>query len=59
MQKRRVVITGIGVLSPVGNGVEAFWNGLVSGKSGVAPITKFDASLFDTKFAAELKGYSP
>lgn len=59
MQKRRVVITGIGVLSPVGNGVENFWNGLLSGTSGAAPITRFDASLFDAKFAAELKGYSP
>ena len=59
MNKKRVVITGIGVLSPVGNGMEAFWSGLLSGKSGVGPITKFDASLFDTKFAAELKGYAP
>jgi len=59
MDRRRVVITGIGVLSPVGNGVDSFWSGLLSGKSGVAPITRFDASLFDTKFAAELKGYNP
>ncbi|MBF0594522.1 MAG: beta-ketoacyl-ACP synthase II [Candidatus Omnitrophica bacterium] len=59
MNKKRVVITGIGVLSPVGNGVENFWNGLLQGKSGVAPITRFDASQFDTKFAAELKGYNP
>ncbi|MBF0387679.1 MAG: beta-ketoacyl-ACP synthase II [Candidatus Omnitrophica bacterium] len=58
MTKKRVVVTGIGVLSPVGNGVEAFWQGLKSGKSGVAPITRFDAALFDTKFAAELKGYN-
>lgn len=59
MQKRRVVVTGMGILSPVGLGVESFWNGLTSGKSGMAPITKFDASKFDTKFAAELKGYDP
>jgi 3-oxoacyl-[acyl-carrier-protein] synthase II len=57
IQKRRVVITGIGVLSPVGNGVDAFWNGLLQGKSGVGLITKFDPALFTTKFAAELKGY--
>ena len=58
MQKRRVVVTGIGVLSPVGSGVENFWNGLVQGKSGVGAITKFDASLFTTRIAAELKGYN-
>ncbi len=57
MDKRRVVVTGIGVLSPVGNGVENFWNALVAGKSGVGPITKFDASRHDAKIAAELKGY--
>ncbi len=57
IQKRRVVVTGMGVLSPVGNGVDAFWNGLLQGKSGVGPITKFDPALFTTKFAAELKGY--
>jgi 3-oxoacyl-[acyl-carrier-protein] synthase II len=57
MDKRRVVVTGIGVLSPVGNGVDAFWDALVKGKSGVGPITKFDASAFGTKIAAELKGY--
>lgn len=57
MQKRRVVITGIGVLSPVGSGVENFWSALVAGKSGVAPITKFDASQFDARIAAELKDY--
>lgn len=57
MEKRRVVVTGIGVLSPVGNGLDDFWKALVAGKSGVAPITKFDASAFDAKIAAELKGY--
>ena len=59
MLKKRVVVTGMGVLSPVGNGIENFWNALLAGKSGVAPITRFDASLFDTRFAAELKGYNP
>ncbi len=59
MEKRRVVVTGIGVLSPVGTGVEDFWASLIAGKSGVGLITKFDASAFDTKIAAELKGYNP
>ncbi|MBF0569614.1 MAG: beta-ketoacyl-ACP synthase II [Candidatus Omnitrophica bacterium] len=58
MQKRRVVVTGIGVVSPFGLGMETFWGALVAGKSGVGPITKFDASQFDTKIAAEVKGYS-
>jgi 3-oxoacyl-[acyl-carrier-protein] synthase II len=57
MEKRRVVVTGIGVLSPVGNNVNDFWSALVAGKSGVAPITKFDASRHDARIAAELKGY--
>jgi 3-oxoacyl-[acyl-carrier-protein] synthase II len=59
MQKKRVVVTGMGILSPIGNGVEPFWSALVAGKSGMAPITRFDASAFDAKFAAELKGYDP
>ena len=57
MEKRRVVLTGIGVLSPVGCGVEKFWSALVAGKSGVGPITRFDASQFDARIAAELKDY--
>lgn len=57
MQKRRVVVTGMGVLSPVGNNVEDFWSSLLQGKSGMAPITKFDISKFDARFAAELKGF--
>lgn len=59
IQKRRVVVTGMGVLSPVGAGVETFWSALLEGKSGIAPITRFDASQFTSKFAAELKGYNP
>lgn len=59
MNKRRVVCTGIGVISPVGIGVDNFWNTLLAGKSGVAPITKFDATQFDAKIAAEVKGYNP
>jgi 3-oxoacyl-[acyl-carrier-protein] synthase II len=57
MQKRRVVVTGIGVISPLGSGVENFWKALVAGKSGVATITKFDPAQFDSKIAAELKDY--
>jgi 3-oxoacyl-[acyl-carrier-protein] synthase II len=54
---KRVVITGLGVLAPTGNDVNTFWNNIVNGKSGAAPITRFDASLFRSKFACELKDY--
>src|SRR3954463_5231414 len=57
--KRRVVVTGMGVLTPVGNDVATTWEALISGKSGTAPITKFDATTFPVKFAAELKGFNP
>lgn len=53
----RVVITGIGVLAPTGNDVKTFWNNIVNGKSGAAPITRFDASLFRSRFACELKDF--
>ena len=59
MQNKRVVVTGLGALTPIGNGVPAYWDGLVSGKSGSAPITCFDASKFKTQFACELKGFDP
>jgi len=59
MQKPRVVVTGLGVISPIGLSVKEFWENLVSGKSGVAPITYFDTTHFDTKFAAEVKGFDP
>ena len=59
MQHKRVVVTGLGALTPIGNGIPAYWDGLVSGKSGGAPITYFDASKFKTQFACELKGYDP
>mgnify|MGYP001172453744 FL=1 len=52
MSKRRVVITGLGLLSPVGNNVTESWNNIIQGKSGVKPITSFDISEFETKFAA-------
>ena len=59
MQHKRVVVTGLGALTPIGNGIPAYWDGLVSGKSGGAPITYFDASKFKTQFACELKGFDP
>ncbi|MDO7541394.1 MAG: beta-ketoacyl-ACP synthase II [Flavobacteriales bacterium] len=58
MTPRRVVITGLGALTPIGNTLPEFWEGLVSGKSGAAPITYFDASEFKTKFACELKNFN-
>lgn len=59
MSKRRVVITGIGVLTPIGNNKEEFWNGLINGANGAGPITKFDTTNFTTKFACELKNFDP
>ncbi|MFD1000835.1 beta-ketoacyl-ACP synthase II [Ohtaekwangia kribbensis] len=59
MQQRRVVVTGMGTLSPLGNTVGEFWNNLINAKSGSALITKFDTTKFKTKFACELKGYDP
>jgi 3-oxoacyl-[acyl-carrier-protein] synthase II len=56
---RRVVVTGLGALTPIGNTLSAYWDGLVRGQSGAAPITRFDASLFKTKFACEVKGFDP
>lgn len=56
---KRVVITGIGVISPLGNTVSAFWNKCASGKSGAGPITLFDASRFKTHFACEVKEFDP
>lgn len=56
---KRVVITGMGAVTPIGNNVAAFWDNLVAGKSGATPITRFDASRFRTRFACELKDYDP
>lgn len=56
---RRVVITGLGVLSPIGNDLETFWTNCMAGLSGAAPITHFDASKFKTQFACEVKNYDP
>ena len=59
MQLKRVVVTGLGALTPIGNTVEAYWEGLKNGRSGCAPITYFDTEKFKTKFACELKGFDP
>jgi len=56
---RRVVVTGIGALTPIGNTSEEFWNNLIAGKSGSAPITYFNTEKFKTKFACEIKDYNP
>jgi len=57
MQLKRVVVTGLGALTPIGNNVQEYWNGLVNGVSGAAPITYFDAAKFKTRFACELKNF--
>lgn len=59
MQQRRVVVTGLGALTPLGNSVNEFWTNLIEGKSGAAPITKFDTTKFKTKFACEVKNFDP
>jgi 3-oxoacyl-[acyl-carrier-protein] synthase II len=58
MSKRRVVVTGLGIISPVGNNIDTAWDNVLNGRSGVAPITRFDASGFATRFAAEVKDFS-
>lgn len=57
MELKRVVVTGLGALTPVGNNVQDFWNSLLTGVSGAAPITHFDPEKFKTKFACEVKGF--
>jgi len=59
MEKRRVVVTGMGALTPIGNTVSEYWEGLKNGVSGAAPITLFDASQFKTQFACEVKNFNP
>lgn len=55
MELKRVVVTGMGALTPIGNTLSEYWDALLSGKSGAAPIKQFDASLFKTHFACEIK----
>jgi 3-oxoacyl-[acyl-carrier-protein] synthase II len=59
LSKRRVVVTGLGAVTPIGNTREEFWRRLIAGESGVAPITKFDAAPFTTRIAAEVKDFDP
>ena len=59
MSTRRVVVTGLGALTPIGNTVTDFWNNLLNGVSGADRITRFDASLFKTQFACEVKNFNP
>ncbi|MCO5279659.1 MAG: beta-ketoacyl-ACP synthase II [Chitinophagales bacterium] len=59
MHLRRVVITGIGAITPIGNTASEFWSGLLNGKSGAAPITRFDTTKFKTRFACEVKNFDP
>jgi 3-oxoacyl-[acyl-carrier-protein] synthase II len=59
MELKRVVVTGLGVITPIGNSVEAYWNNLIKGVSGAGPITRFDATNFKTKFACEVKDFDP
>ncbi|MYD55452.1 MAG: beta-ketoacyl-[acyl-carrier-protein] synthase II, partial [Rhodothermaceae bacterium] len=58
-KSRRVVVTGMGALTPLGHSPDVFWEGLMEGKSGAAPITHFDAENFATKFACEVRGFNP
>ncbi len=59
MELKRVVVTGMGALTPLGNTVNDYWNGLINGVSGAHPITLFDAAKFKTRFACEIKGFEP
>ncbi|RLD68660.1 MAG: beta-ketoacyl-[acyl-carrier-protein] synthase II [Bacteroidetes bacterium] len=59
MELKRVVVTGVGAITPLGNTAEKFWDGLKNGVSGAGPITRFDATNFKTKFACEVKDYNP
>lgn len=58
MQLKRVVVTGLGALTPIGNTIEEYWNGLINGVSGAAPVTYYDATKFKTRFACELKNFN-
>src|SRR5690554_3851638 len=58
MKLKRVVVTGLGELTPIGNTLEEYWNGLISGKSSATPIQQFDASKFKTQFACEIKNFN-
>jgi 3-oxoacyl-[acyl-carrier-protein] synthase II len=57
MELKRVVVTGMGAITPIGKTIDEYWNNLVQGVSGAAPITRFDATQFKTQFACEVKDY--
>ncbi|MBE7383360.1 MAG: beta-ketoacyl-ACP synthase II [Leptolyngbya sp. SIO1E4] len=59
LEKKRVVITGLGAITPLGNDLESYWQGLIEGRSGIGPITHFDAAKHVTRIAAEVKGFDP
>src|ERR1700737_3891044 len=59
MKRNRVVITGMGILAPNGIGIEAFWESLLAGRSGIGPITLFDATGFKSRIAGEIKNFNP
>ena len=59
MDKKRVVVTGVGMITPLGIGVEESWNGLIAGRSGIRKITHFDSSNFPTQIAGEVEGFNP
>lgn len=59
MELKRVVVTGFGAITPIGNNAKDYWESLVKGESGAAPITLFDATNFKTKFACEVKNFDP
>ena len=59
MELKRVVVTGLGAITPLGNTVQEYWDSLAKGVSGAAPITRFDTEKFKTKFACEVKGFDP
>jgi len=58
LSKRRIVITGLGIISPVGSTIDTAWNDVVSGVSGIGPITRFDASAFPVRFGGAVKGFN-
>ena len=59
MDNRRVVVTGMGAITPLGNDVDTLWNNLIAGKNGIGPITLFDPEAFAVKIAAEVKDFDP
>ena len=59
MEKKRVVVTGMGVISPVGNDVATFWENLIAGKRGIRPIERFDVSQYPTRIAAQVLDFNP